>query len=414
MLDAPALGLLSGAALLGAAGVRAGLAARTEKQRQRRKTQKHSNEQQQFNSQLAAALEWARASQPALKAWHGTRQFTVTAVIDEAAHCRSYYLEPTDGKPLPRYAPGQYLTFHLPTPDTAAPLVRCYSLSDHWREDRYRVTIKHALPPADQPGIAPGLGSSFFHQHVVVGSNVYSEAPQGSFFFDAADSLPVVFIAGGIGVTPMMSMIAALASRNDQRQAWLFQGFRNRNEHTFHRELTKHSQRLPRLQIRTAYSQPQDPSHSGYDHHGYIDINYLQRELQTNNYRFYVCGPPTMMQSLVPALWAWGVPREHVHFEAFGPATIRGIDMPECDPCDVFFSRAEKTVRWDGEHDTLLAAATAAGVEVSTGCLAGNCGQCRLNVVAGRVAHLKQPGVELTDGECLACIAVPEGDVVLE
>lgn len=421
MLDPPALGMLSGAALLGAAGLRAGLAAETGRRARQRKADQRSQQQREFNTQLEAALQWAKASQPALKAWQGTRPFCVSAIVDEALHCRSYYLEPTDGQPLARYAAGQYLTFHLPTRDPLRPLVRCYSLSDRWREDRYRVTIKRALPPGNSPGIPAGLGSSYFHQQVAVGSTLKCEAPQGNFFFDSADALPVVFIGGGIGMTPMMSMIASLAERGDTRDAWLFAGFRNGDQRLFGNEIAKLRDQLPKLRVRTAFSQPSSADHArpggllnGYDHCGHVDIDYLQAELGTNNYRFYICGPPAMMQSLVPAIWEWGVPREHVHFEAFGPATIRGIDTPEREPCDVRFSAAGETVRWTSDQETILAAAEHAGVDLPSGCRAGNCGQCRVKVLAGQVSHVKPPGVELSDGECLACIAVPEGDVVLE
>ncbi|MEQ8212141.1 MAG: 2Fe-2S iron-sulfur cluster-binding protein [Lacipirellulaceae bacterium] len=421
MLDQPAIGMLSGAALLGAAGLRAGLAAHSGRRAKRRKADQRSHQQREFNTQLEAALQWAKASQPALKAWQGTRPFCVTAIVDEAFHCRSYYLEPTDGQPLPSFAPGQYLTFHLPTGDPQRPLVRCYTLSDRWRSDRYRVTIKHALPPANSPGIPAGLGSSYFHQHVAVGSTLECEAPQGCFFFDTSDSLPVVFIAGGIGMTPMMSMIVSLAQRQDMRDAWLFAGFRNGDERLFAGELLKLREQLPKLRVRTAYSRPSSADHArgngtlaGYDHCGYIDLDYLQSELGTNNYRFYICGPPAMMQSLVPAIWAWGVPREHVHFEAFGPATISGIDTLDREPCDVKFTGTGETVRWTSDQETILAAAQHAGIDLPSGCRAGNCGQCRVKVLAGSVSHVKPPGVELGEGECLACIAVPEGDVVLE
>ena len=150
MLEPASLGLISGGALLAAAGYRAVRSSGSLLRRERQRREQCERERAAFANQLQAALHWARASQPRLKAWVGTRDFIVSAIVDEAEDCRSFYLTPADGRPLPRFEPGQYLTFHLPTADRMRPLVRCYSLSDRPREDYYRITVKLARrPPLD-------------------------------------------------------------------------------------------------------------------------------------------------------------------------------------------------------------------------------------------------------------------------
>ena len=118
----------------------------------------------------------------------------------------------------------------------------------------------------------------------------------------------------------------------------------------------------------------------------------------------------------MPALVAWGAPTEHIHFEAFGPATVRGLvsDADLAAPCDVAFARSGKSLHWTGEQNSLLDLAAKGGVRLDSGCRAGNCGQCRVMLAAGQVTHMKPPGVELAEGECLACIARPRGDVIVE
>ena len=416
MLDATSLGWTSGVLLVGAAALRAAWGTVTLRQRTRHRERSTHIQRAEFAEQLHAALQWARASHPRLKAWLGLRSFRVVRVTEESADCRSYYLAPVDGAPLARFAPGQYLTFHLPIGEADRPVVRCYSLSDRPREDAFRVTVKRALPPAADHEIPPGLASSYFHDGVGEGSVLEAEAPQGAFFLDPTDDLPVVLIGGGIGVTPLLSMAAAMTYQADRRIAHWLVGFRNGDEHPFRNEIARLVALNRRLKVDVSYSQPRPSDRLGhdFDHHGRVDAARLRQVLPSNNFRFYVCGPCSMMESLVPDLLAWGVPREHIHFEAFGPATVQGLGTVGSEPCDVQFARSAQTVRWHGDQTSLLALAEGAGVEIDSGCRAGSCGQCRVRVVAGKVIHAKPPGVELVDGECLACIAAPEGDVVLE
>jgi ferredoxin len=140
--------------------------------------------------------------------------------------------------------------------------------------------------------------------------------------------------------------------------------------------------------------------------------------LPSNNFRFYVCGPGSMMESLVPALWAWGVPDSHVHFEAFGPATVKRISQGQATTktarCQVHFNRTGRDVTWDSSFTSLLEIGEAAGVPLASGCRAGSCGECLVPIRAGRVTTLKRPGIAVPPGHCLACISVPDGDLVLE
>ncbi|WP_428306312.1 2Fe-2S iron-sulfur cluster-binding protein [Lacipirellula sp.] len=420
MLEPASLGLISGAALLGTAGVRAVRGVRGLLRREQERVEKTERERAAFANQLDAALHWARASQPRLKAWIGVRDFRVSAVVDEAEGCRSFYLVPEDGRPLARFEPGQYLTFHLPTADAMRPLVRCYSLSDRPRDDYYRITVKCVPRPVDEGqggGRETLSGSNYFHRDVNVGSTLAIEAPQGSFFLDPTDDLPVVLIGGGIGVTPILSMAAALVHRRDRRQIYAFTGFRNSGEHPFKASFEELATATSNLTLDVAYSRPYDCDRPevDYSHWGHVNVDRLRQVLPSNNFRYYLCGPPGMMESLVPALLEWGVPAEHINYEAFGPATVRGLsDAAASEPCNVDFVRSEKSLRWQGNEESLLNLAEQGGVRLEWGCRAGNCGQCRVMIAAGRVAHAKRPGVELVDGECLACIARPVGDVVVE
>jgi ferredoxin-NADP reductase len=407
MLEPASIGMLSGAALLGAAGFRAAQGVRGLVRRQERQSEHTERRRAAFANQLQLALYYARASQPALRAWNGTRTFRVSAVVDEAEACRSFYLAPEDGRPLPRFEPGQYLTFHLPTGDPLRPVVRCYSLSERPREDFYRITVKRA---------PNGAGSGYFHRDVHPGGSVEVEAPQGAFFLNPTDDLPLVLIGGGIGVTPIMSMASALANRRDSRAIFVFTGFRSSREHPFRVRLAELADARPNMHLDVSYSRPLATDRQGceFNHGGHVDIERLRTVLPSSNFRYYVCGPASMMGSLVPRLLEWGVAAEHIHYEAFGPASVQGMDRGASAPCGVQFARSAKALQWRGVEGSLLELAEKGGVRLDSGCRAGSCGQCRVMIAAGRVAHVKPPGVQLIDGECLACIARPVGDVIVD
>jgi uncharacterized protein len=408
MLDAASFGVLSGAALLGAASFRAAQVVRGLVRRREHEVETTERRRAAFANQLDSALHYARAKESALRAWIGLRKFRVSAVVDEAVDCRSFYLVPEDGRPLARFEPGQYLTFHLPSGDPMRPLVRCYSLSDRPREDFYRVTIKQTVE---------GRGSRYFHAAVHAGGMLEAEAPQGAFFLDPTDDLPLVLVGGGIGVTPIMSMAAALVHRGDSRPIYAFTGFRNSREHPFRVRLAELAASAPNVRLDVSYSRPliNDQRDRDFNHHGHVNVARLRQVLPSSNFRYYVCGPAGMMESLVPELLRWGVPAGHIHYEAFGPASVQGLcGHAATAPCEVQFTRSAKALHWTGAESSLLELAERGGVPLESGCRAGSCGQCRLMVAAGRVVHAKPPGVQLIDGECLACIARPVGDVIVD
>src|ERR1043165_4421337 len=136
--------------------------------------------------------------------WNGYRKFTVAKKSLECEDVCAFYLKPHDGKSLPAFKPGQYLTFQLDIPGRDKPLVRCYSLSDSpHRSDYYRVTIKREKCPADRPELPPGAASGYFCDRVREGDILNVRAPTGQFFLDMTKTCPLVLIAGGVGVTPL-------------------------------------------------------------------------------------------------------------------------------------------------------------------------------------------------------------------
>lgn len=416
------LGLVLGSALLGFAGLRAVSAGFAIRSRLLRSRQRCADRQLAFDLQLANELQWARAAKPSYKAWSGTRPFKVAAVLEEALDCKSYYLVPADGRALPRFEPGQYLTLPIQVSEGERPYVRCYSLSERSREDYFRVSLKLARPPASQPQAPAGVVSSYFHKHVRVGATIQVQAPQGAFFLDPTDESPVVLIGAGIGFTPIISMVNTLLHERVHQQAYVLAGFGNSAEHPFRKHFEEAKSHSDRIRIDVSYSRPSADDQLGrdFDHQGYVSIDRLKLLLPSNNFHFYVCGPSAMMETLIPALREWGVPESHIHCETFGPASVKSLQQTRTlqdiakGPCQVEFMLAEANLAWDGDHESLLDFAESQGVALEYGCRAGNCGQCLVSVKQGSVTHVKEPGMVLEEGQCLTCIGVPSGDVVLE
>lgn len=416
-MDWESLGIVSGATLLGASGLQSLAAVVVGKKRAIKRRQRCIARRARFRQRLTAELKYARAAKPIFKAWAGEREFRVAAVVDEALGYKSFYLAPADGRPLPPFEPGQYLTFSLPTDAQRKPIVRCYSLSERPREDFYRVTIKLAEPPAGSRNAPAGQGSSYFHHRVKVGNSLRVQAPQGAFFLNPTDQLPIALVSGGVGVTPLLSMVSQIVHERSERQVYWFAGFRNSQEHPCREQMASLAQ-AENIHYDVCYSRPlaEDLLGRDYNYHGHATIVRLRQVLPSNNYRFYVCGPPGMMEQLVPGLRNWGVPEPHIHFEAFGPASVQGLNKSAglTGPCHVEFAKANAQLVWNGEYPSLLDMAENEGVVLESGCRAGNCGQCLVRVRSGNVTHTKTPGIPLEADECLACIGIPLGDVVLE
>lgn len=377
-------------------------------------------EQALLREHIAAVAEKTRRERErAERTWDGFRKFVISEKVLEAKDIRSFYLTPHDHRPLPAFQPGQYLTFRLNVPGQPKPTVRCYSLSDAPRPDAFRVTIKRIGPPPGKPDGAPGLSSSFFHDELDEGDIVDVKAPAGHFCLDPEDLRPVVLIGGGIGLTPVLSMLNAIVAANARRDVWFFYGVRNKGEHAMADHLRQVAADNPNVQVHVCYSDPGPEDKAGIDYrHGErVGLDLLKRALPSNDFDFYICGPPPMMHSLVEGLQAWGVPAPRIHHEAFGPASVKSVAAPEAAPAgkavEIAFARSGKSCAWDG-RTSLLEVAEANGVKIDFGCRAGNCGTCLTALLGGEVDYVSPPGTAIEAGSCLACIALPKTAVKLD
>jgi ferredoxin-NADP reductase len=417
---------LSGAVLVGLATVWMAVMLARAIGRMRGESHRRKLELARLETELEMLRDSRRRRAAAPEPWSGVRKFVVKQRVAECDGICSFYLAPHDGRPLPEFKPGQYLTFPLKVPGQPKLVTRCYSLSDAPRPDYYRVSIKRVAPavPGDA-GLAAGVGSGFFHDQVKQGDILDVKAPAGHFCLEATHERPVVLIGGGIGLTPVLSMLNALVRTRAEREIWFIYALRHGGEHVQREHLRTLAKENPNLRLQICYSQPRPEDVPGRDFHhaGRANTEFLKKLLPSNNYDFFICGPGPMMEELTKGLADWGVPDTAIFYEAFGPASVKRAakppekagetSQPEAG-VDVTFAKSGRTLVWDGKTPTLLEFAEQHGVPMDSGCRAGNCGTCVVAVKAGAVDYLAGHGASAEPGTCLACVCKPREKLVID
>ncbi|OXM64160.1 MOSC and FAD-binding oxidoreductase domain-containing protein [Amycolatopsis vastitatis] len=344
------------------------------------------------------------AEEPAPRGWSGFRPLRVARVVPESTTVASLHLAAEDGAPLPRPEPGQYLTLRVPGAGDPAP-VRSYSLSAAPSDREYRISVKR-----------DGVVSSYLHTHLAAGAVVDVAAPRGDFVL-TRDDRPVVLISAGIGATPVLAMLHALAANRASREVWWLHTTRTAAEHGFADEAHRLLASLPH----------------GHEYIRYTAENgWLTREtLSTLNLpadgTAYLCGPDAFMTAMRESLVSLGFDPARVHSELFGGVSainpgltgvVRKTPHPPAGTAGtgpaVTFARSGLTVPWNDRYPSLLEFAEACDVPTRWSCRTGVCHTCVTPVLSGRVRYDPDPLEPPAPGEALVCCARPREDVVLD
>ncbi len=352
-------------------------------------------------------------------AWTGFRPLRVSQKVRESGSVISLLLEPVDGKPLAAFLPGQFIVLRLkPAPDLPA-LMRSYSLSGEPGAERYRVSVKR------EPH---GAAGAYIDDRLQAGDVVEASAPRGSFTLRRGDD-PIVLLSAGIGATPVLAMLHALAAEGAPGEVWWLHGARNRREQPFAEEARTLLEALAHGHSHVCYSAPDPGDRPGldFDARGRLDMRALQKLDVPRNADFYLCGPPAFMSDLTAGLAGWGVAASRIHTELFGagPSKTPGIagsprrlpHLPPGPPGEgplVSFARSGLDIRWGAAFQSLLELAEACDVPVRWACRTGVCHSCESGLVAGAVSYRPDPIDPPPDGNVLICCARPQGDIVID
>jgi ferredoxin-NADP reductase/MOSC domain-containing protein YiiM len=350
----------------------------------------------------------------------GFQPLRVSRIDRECVDVISLSLEPPDGTRLTPPLPGQFVVLRL-RPNPGGPLLyRSYSLSGSPSDTHYRISVK----------VEPdGVAGRYLNSSVRAGDVLDVSEPRGGFTLQA-DEGPVVLLSAGIGATPLLAMLHALAASASPREVWWLHGARNGRSQSFAVEVRQLVGTLAHGQRRIWFSRPDADDRVGqdYDATGHLGVQLLQDLRVSRDADFYLCGPSSFLGDLLAGLIAWGVPASRIHSEAFsgGPSLTPGVvSSPVRAPHQpsgtsgvgplVSFARSGLTVRWRPSVDeSLLELAEACDVPVRWSCRTGVCHNCESGLVSGSVAYLPDPLDPPAEGNVLICCSHPQGDVVID
>ena len=361
------------------------------------------------------------ANEEQAPAWQGFRQMRVAKIHKESGSVTSFILSPIDGQPLPLFQAGQFVVLRLlvdPDNPGKPPVLRSYSLSDLPAADHLRISVKSEVN---------GIGSSFLCNRAREGDLLDVSAPRGSFTLRPGQN-PVVLLSAGVGATPVMSMLHALAAEKSLREVWWIYGARNRVEHPFAEESRSLLKQLSRGRGYIVYSRPAAVDQVGvdFDAPGHIDTAMLEKIGVSRSSDFYLCGPSSFLQNMQDGLRTWGVLAENVHTEIFGSLeaitpgmaqVVHTPHLPQGPPGSgpsVSFARSGITAAWDPKFGSLLELAEACDVPVRWSCRAGVCHTCMTGLIGGSIIYNPEPLERPASGNVLVCCSQPNAGVTLD
>jgi ferredoxin-NADP reductase len=363
------------------------------------------------------ALAPAAAAHPVAP---GFQPLAVAAIDQESADVLSVSMRHPDGQPLRPALPGQYVVLRLrPTAD-GPPLFRSYSLSGPLSTEHYRISVK----------IEPnGAAGTYLREHVRVSDVLDVSSPRGSFILQSGER-PVVLLSAGIGATPVLAMLYALAAARFTRPVLWLHAARDRQHHPFPAEVRRLMLALPHGRSYVCYSRPgsRDKMGEDYDAAGHLSRSVLDEVGIPREADVYICGPTPFMADIKEALAALGVAPERIHAEIFNGsesrtpgvvgATTRTPHLPKDDANTgplVSFARSGIAVHWKASaYLSILELAEACDVPVRWACRSGVCHNCESGLVSGAVAYDPQPLEKSADGNLLVCCSQPIHDVVID
>jgi anaerobic selenocysteine-containing dehydrogenase/ferredoxin-NADP reductase len=338
--------------------------------------------------------------------WVGFRPLVVSALESQTPDVVSVEFAAPDGGVLPSFRPGQFLTLAVDEQARSDNAVRSYSLSGApaLRQHRYRVSVK-SMPDGTVSPVIAGLK---------VGQSVLAQAPAGRFLLPLQNEFPVVLLAGGIGITPFVGYLEALAGQQLRPEVNLYYVSPRGSHHAFGARIRELAAAMPELRVTTCFSRPDPVDRPGehYDRAGRLTLATIDPNLLQRRARFYLCGPDEMMASLTAALVVAGVPRFEIFQEHFASPHARRAPAGATSHT-IAFRKSKRSLTWAPDSGSILELAERNGIPIPTGCRVGQCESCAVPLVEGLVSH----GLQLEDTDpdtCLTCQAIPQSDIVID
>ena len=350
----------------------------------------------------------------------GFRRLAVTAIDQESPDVLSLTMQSTDDQPLQAALPGQYVVLRLQPEVGVPPFFRSYSLSGPLSTEHYRISVK----------VEPnGAGGTYLRDHLRVGDALDVSAPRGSFILQTGER-PLVLLSAGIGATPVLAMLYALAATHSTRQVLWIHAVRDGQHHPFAAEVRRLIVALPHGRSYVCYSRPDSRDKLGedFDVAGHMSPSVFDAIGVPGDADVYLCGPTRFMADMKEALATLGLAPERIHVEIFNggesmmPGIVRGAMRAPHLPKDetntgplVSFARSGIAAHWKASaYQSILELAEACDVLVRWSCRTGVCHSCESGLVSGAVAYEPEPLEKPAEGNLLVCCSRPIRDVVID
>jgi ferredoxin-NADP reductase/sterol desaturase/sphingolipid hydroxylase (fatty acid hydroxylase superfamily) len=342
----------------------------------------------------------------------------VTKIEEESSQVKSFYFTSADDSKLEPNVAGQHLIFKVPffegylcqdsEWEEGAKInyaLRSYTISNGAENNTYRISVKRE---------EQGRVSNALHNSLKVGDVLQAKGPRGNFVLDKKKR-PSVFIAGGIGITPILSMLHSL--KDNPREIILIIAAKKQELIVFRDELQSISDQHPNIKAHLFLSQSQnnilDPALKTWQvYYERLGMDRLKELLpKGKHFNFYICGPAEMNAHFVEKINEWKGAKSIVYTENFGPAKNGNAAIDTSKEVKVKFKKAGQTLIWDYEYVNLLEFAESNGIRMEAGCMFGECGACSTKIESGDVAYNFNTATKPSKGHCLPCSCRPTSDI---
>ncbi|MBT2653140.1 NO-inducible flavohemoprotein [Oceanobacillus sp. ISL-73] len=244
--------------------------------------------------------------------WTGFRDFMIIKKVKESKDITSFYLKPVDNLPISTFKPGQYITIKAQIENELYDHLRQYSLSTAPGNNFYRISVKREA--SSHPF---GIVSNYLHDSVEEGSVLPISAPAGDFVLDERDHRPLVLISGGVGLTPIMSMLESVVELQPNRNVIFIHAAKSIDHQAMRERVSEIANSYEQVKQYVVFSNPKNGTDG--DKQGYIDCDWLEEVIPTKNAAFYLCGPKPFMSAINHDLQIMDVSDKDIHMELFGP-----------------------------------------------------------------------------------------------
>ena len=274
-------------------------------------------------NQLAALMSGHEAGlytkQVAEQGWTGWRNFTVKHREDESSEITSFYLYPADGGKVAKHLPGQFISLRIFLPQLDLNQIRQYSLSSKPDDNYYRISVKREIGTALN---TDGMISNRLHDHIKVGDIVELTPQAGNFILRDKIDGPVTFLSGGVGQTPLISMLSDLLENGTDHPVTWLHGCRGESVHAFKDQINQFDEQHENFVQQVFYSEATSAHVDSGILQGHLDIGQIEQFEPDPKGHYYICGPTVFITKQYNDLVEAGIKRTNIHFEEFGPQTL--------------------------------------------------------------------------------------------